>query len=103
MASARDYQRIRELINSDESGELIEQLHAFHSREADHPYDFTYWDQAVKEILQVDKVAPKRRFITSRWLSYAAALLVLIGVATYLLYNQKPTNTIAVHAPQDIQ
>lgn len=103
MASARDYQRIRELINSDESGELIEQLHAFHSREVDHPYDHAYWDQAVKEILQVDKVTPKRHFITYRWLRYAAAILAIIGSITYLLYHQKPTNNIAINVPEDIQ
>jgi transmembrane sensor len=101
MASAQDYQRIRELINSDES--LIEQVHAFHSKQADsaRPYDFPYWEQAVKEILEVDKVAPQRRFIINRWLRYAAAVLLIAGATTYLVYHQKPTHTIAV-IPKDI-
>ncbi len=60
-ATTEEYRELRELINADESGDIIQQVNAFHNQDVEasknvKPYNFPYWSDAVKEILQVDKM-----------------------------------------------
>lgn len=102
-ASPGEYKELREWIDADQSGEIIQQVHAFHTEGVEIPaYDFTYWSKAVKEILQVDKIkeadapysggkemlqAPRVYFLR-RYRVAVAVLLLMLGAATYFVMNR---------------
>lgn len=55
-----DYEELRNMINADESGNLLEQLNAYYQAQAvlpDTTYNKSYWQDLLSEILQVDKSA----------------------------------------------
>lgn len=104
IAEPPDYRELRQLIDTDESGEIARQVHAFHDAQLGppHHYDRDYWQDAIKEILQVDKqvevdqeseAIPVKRLVVSgqnRWWWWAAAFVLLVAVGGgYLWRNSK--------------
>lgn len=119
-ASPEEYNELQELINTDQSGEIIQQVHVFHAEHPDvsdntQPYNFSYWNDAVKEILQVDKIKemdeqekeiaeipPSQRvhFLRRNWWAAAAVIILLFGTGIYLVVNRTPQKDLAGAEPQ---
>jgi ferric-dicitrate binding protein FerR (iron transport regulator) len=131
-ATLEDYRDLRALITSDRSGEIIGQVHAFYAGLPEPaaplgPYDLSYWDAAVKEILAVDKVregvdetgegfgeprewahpaigigrqAPFLR--RSWWWAAAAVFLIIVAGTAYLSLKKKASQPLAVRHTEDI-
>jgi transmembrane sensor len=54
------------------------------------------WEQSAEEIIKIDKQYVRR----ISWLKYAAAIVLLIGMGTFLWFNtQKKTSTIVAEEP----
>lgn len=109
-ATPAEYIELKELINADRSGEIIQELNRFYAAQAEaaQPYNFSYWDSAVKEILLVDKLKetgtlptlktiPVRRsnFLRHRRWWAAAAIFMFVSVAMYAwLYNEETSREV---------
>lgn len=124
-ATPEDYRDLQALITSDTSGGIIGQIHAFYAGLPEPtaplgPYDLSYWDAAVKEILAVDKARegfaetrewgrPATGFgrrasflrYSWRWAAAAVFLIIMAGTA-YFSLKKKAGQPLAVRHTEDI-
>jgi ferric-dicitrate binding protein FerR (iron transport regulator) len=109
-----EYDELVGLIDSDDAGDIVRGLHAFHEadRKAPVSYDVNYWKTVLQEVLVAGKsiegsfneeegevavIAPVHRvhFLRRyRWWA-AASIILLLGVGAYF-FAQKTTNQVAV-------
>ncbi|MEI3797493.1 MULTISPECIES: FecR family protein [unclassified Chitinophaga] len=110
-ATTGEYRELLQLISEDDSGEIVRQLDAYHANwpleaAANTDYDRTYWQQAVKEILDADKLVqqpatlPARNrvyFLQRYW--WAAACIVVLATGAYYLSKQTPPPAVVATSP----
>src|SRR5688500_5600516 len=54
------------------------------------------WEERIRQILAIDKTSKsltpvhRSHFLKSAWIRYAAAIVILVGVGTYLYVNNQP-------------
>ena len=108
-ASVEDYEELIELIDAEDSGDIVRSMNAFHEAEgkAPMPYDITYWKSVLQEVLAAGKsldgdvdeveepeaVAPVRRLLFwkhyRRWAAVAASIIIIFGAGAYFLFGHK--------------
>lgn len=104
-ASQEEYEELLAMINGDQAGEVIDQINAFHSGESAEGYDRVYWQAAVREILDSDRMRqpeadlifmekPVYRIKPWKW-SIAAASVILIVTTGIWLLKPRHTNRVA--------
>lgn len=110
-ATTAEYRELLQLISDDEQGDIVKLLDAWHGAGiaegvADADYDRTYWQQAVKEILDADNTARqpvmlpvKNRiyFLQRYW--WAAACIILLTAGAYYLSKQTRQPGLAATSP----
>jgi len=114
-ASGDEFRELRRLINDDATGEIIDQVNAFHAQymeAADYAsgYDVAYWHKVVSAILGVDKtglsdnreakvIAFSRVRQIRKAMAWAVAIIVCVSVGAYLLLHQRTSQQVAVEQP----
>ena len=98
-ASVEDYEELIELIDAEDSGDIVRSMNAFHEAEgmASMPYDITYWKSVLQEVMvagkSLDGDVPVRRlhFLTHyrRWAAVAASIIIIFGAGAYFLFGHK--------------
>lgn len=111
-ATDTDYTRLAELINADESGEIIGQVEQFLEQEEVSspahikPYDHAYWQQAFIEMQKAyqsqQPPAGVKQLTRSRyWMAAAAVMLLAIGAAlTIIVSSDRPSSQPVVSTVQ---
>lgn len=95
-ATSEECRQLRQLITEDESGDMAAAANVFFSGREDitggEAEPAPYWQQALQDILQVDKVQPTARPLHSlrRFWMAAAAIILLVGMAGIYLWNARP-------------
>jgi len=115
LASGDELRDLRRLIDNDTTGEIIDQVNAFHAQYLDagdyaSGYDLEYWHKVVNKILSADKISlpvkqdakiiaisPVRRI--RRTISWAAAIIICVSVGGYLLLHKRTMQQVAVEQP----
>jgi ferric-dicitrate binding protein FerR (iron transport regulator) len=115
-ASVEEYEELIDLIDSDETGDIIHRMDAFHNAERmpPMPYDITYWRAVMQEVLAAGKsIAPGAgeeeitlqaeqetpvHFLRPyrRWIVAAASIIILLGAGTYFFFVQQPARQVTV-------
>ncbi|HEY5408368.1 MAG TPA: FecR domain-containing protein [Ginsengibacter sp.] len=102
-ATEEEFRELIQFINSDESGEIMEEINNFHENpiwlsQNSKPYNYDYWQAIARKILEVDKtkeeddikyIEPVRRVrFGYRWAA-AAVILLMICTGVYFLFLNK--------------
>ena len=97
-AGVEDYEELIELIDADDSGDIVRSMNVFHEAEdmTSVPYDITYWRSVLQEVLATGKSLdgpPVRRlhFLKHyrRWAAVAASIIILFGIGTYFFLGHR--------------
>ncbi|GEP95857.1 FecR family protein [Chitinophaga cymbidii] len=105
-ATSEECRQLRQLITDDESGDMAAAANVFFSGREDitsgEGERTPYWQQALRDILQVDKVQPPARPLRSlrRFWIAAAAVILLVGMAGIYLWNARPV--VQTPGPQTV-
>ncbi|SEW53075.1 FecR family protein [Chitinophaga arvensicola] len=114
-ATSEEYKELLQLIQQDESGEVVRQLDAFHGNHqpaSTAEYDHTYWQQVVQEVLTADKSLTNRfvplpvsnplRLRQRYWWAAAAAVILLAAGVYYIAPKKQQPPVIAAAPVKDI-
>ncbi|MBO9729662.1 MAG: FecR domain-containing protein [Chitinophaga sp.] len=108
-ATQAEYKELLQFISDDDTGDVAQQLDAFHgivpntANQAEE-YDHAYWQSVVAQILNADKSLPlvpvKKRvpFLRRYWWAAAAVLAIMAG-ARYYQTSTKPAPAIVAAPP----
>ncbi|WP_246858859.1 FecR family protein [Chitinophaga sp. XS-30] len=105
VATEEESRLLRQLITEDEQGSLAEEANIYFSGQADistaEGTPDPYWEQAVRNILDVDKVQPRRSF-RLYWLAAASVLLLAVVAGIYNRETRPAPETAAQATTADI-
>lgn len=105
-ATNAEYEELLELIHADDSGEINEQIEAFHLSRAsasgnEIPYNPALWQETVQEILAADKPT-RRRIVPLSWKWAAAACILIIAAGAWFMRQQPAKPAVTAVNPPDV-
>jgi ferric-dicitrate binding protein FerR (iron transport regulator) len=107
--SADDQARLKAFVTDEvhrrEFVEIVEELTDASTEEI--PFREEVWMPVIRKVVQSDLPAPPPRVVKMKWVRYAAAIILLFGIGSYLYYVQKASHAkVAIRQPiheDDIQ
>lgn len=112
-ATPAEYKELLQFISHDDTGDVTQQLDAFHGINSNtatraEEYDYAYWQSVVTQILNADKslpLAPVKKpvhFLQRYWWAAAAMLVITAGAWYYHRSNQPAPTIVAAAAVKDV-